>query len=323
MARFLLQRLFTSILSVIGATAIIFVLIHQHNDPRELFVPDSGYGITQEQWDRLGERLGFNDPAWLQYFKWMGKTLRGDLGISLGRNRPVTEVLGTRIGATVQLAIGGWIFAILVGVPMGVLAAVKRGTFWDYIGRFIAVIGQGAPPFVVGIILILVFSVWMNQWGWTWIALPAGTRPKDFNWTFFILPSVTLGWPAAAGLMRLTRSAMLEVLDSEFVKMARAKGVNGRTVIWKHAFRNSLIPPLTSALIIFSNWLHGALVVETVFAWPGVGYVALFESVNANDFPLLLGSVFIYIMLFLVFALMADMLYAVIDPRIKLGYRAR
>ncbi len=320
MARFLLQRLITSVISIFGATVIIFFLTQLHYDPRELFIPDSGYGLTEEQYENLSKRLGFDKHPVIQYLSWIGRTLRGDLGVSLIRQQPVAQILGGKIGATVQLAIGGWIFAIMLGVPMGVLAAVKRATAWDYIGRFFAITGQGAPPFVVGIILILIFSVWARN---TFLALPAGTRPANFDWKFYILPCVTLGWPAAAGLMRLTRSAMLEVLDSEFVKMARAKGVTTKSVVWKHAFRNSLIPPLTSALIIFSNWLHGALVVETVFAWPGVGYVALFESVNGNDFPLLLGAVFIYIMLFLVFALMTDLLYALIDPRIKLGQRAR
>jgi peptide/nickel transport system permease protein len=320
MGRFLLQRLITSLISIFGATVIIFTMIQLHNDPRELFVPDSGYGITQEQWDRLGERLGFNKPLWLQYFTWVGRTSRGDLGVSLAKQQPVSSILGRKIGATAQLAVGGWVFAILVGIPMGVLAAVRRATFWDYVGRSFAVMGQGAPPFLVGIVLILVFAVWMRD---TFLALPAGTRPQSFDVRYYILPCVTLGWPAAAGLMRLTRSAMLEVLDSEFVKMARGKGVNMRQVIWKHAFRNALIPPMTSALIIFSNWLHGALVVETVFSWPGIGFVALFEAVNTNDFPLLLGSVFIYILMFLVFALLADILYALIDPRIKLGHRAR
>ncbi len=320
MGRFLLRRLVTSIISVLGATIIIFSLIQLHSDPRELFVPDSGYGISQEAWDNLGKKLGFDKPLPVQYVVWVGRLLRGDLGVSLSKQRPVLEVLGSRIGATIELAIGGWIFAVIVGVPLGVLAAVRRGTVWDYIGRFFAIMGQGAPPFVVGIILILIFSVWAKD---MFFALPAGTRPPSFNITFYILPSITLGWPAAAGLMRLTRSAMLEVLDSEFVKMARAKGVDRRSVIWKHALRNSLIPPLTSALIIFSNWLHGALVVETVFAWPGVGFVALFESVYNNDMPLLLGAVFVYILMFLAFALIADILYAVIDPRIKLGGKAR
>ncbi|MSQ07984.1 MAG: ABC transporter permease [Dehalococcoidia bacterium] len=320
MGRFLLQRLFTSLISVIGATVIIFSLIQLHSDPRQLFVPDGGYGITEAQWERLGEKLGFNDPVPVQYVKWIGRTIRGDLGVSLAQQRPVSQVLSRKIGATLQLALGGWAFAIIVGIPLGVLAAVKRATFWDYLGRMFAVFGQGAPPFLVGIVLILVFAVWLRNTPFT---LPAGTRPQDFDFRYYILPSITLGWPAAAGLMRLTRSSMLEVLDSEFVKMARGKGVSYQTVIWKHAFRNALIPPLTSALIIFSNWLHGALVVESVFAWPGIGFVALFTAVNDNDFPLLLGSVFIYVLMFLVFALLADIMYALVDPRIRLGRRSR
>ncbi len=320
MGRFLLQRLFTSLISVIGATVIIFSLIQLHSDPRQLFVPDGGYGITEAQWERLGEKLGFNDPVPVQYVKWIGRTIRGDLGVSLAQQQPVSQVLSRKIGATLQLALGGWAFAIIVGIPLGVLAAVKRATFWDYLGRVFAVFGQGAPPFLVGIVLILVFAVWLRNTPFT---LPAGTRPQDFDFRYYILPSITLGWPAAAGLMRLTRSSMLEVLDSEFVKMARGKGVSYQTVIWKHAFRNALIPPLTSALIIFSNWLHGALVVESVFAWPGIGFVALFTAVNDNDFPLLLGSVFIYVLMFLVFALLADIMYALVDPRIRLGRRSR
>jgi peptide/nickel transport system permease protein len=158
--------------------------------------------------------------------------------------------------------------------------------------------------------LILLFAVIL---GW----FPAGTRPENFSIKHYILPCITLGWPAAAGLMRLTRSAMLEVLDSEFVKLARAKGVKGTRVIWKHAFRNALIPPLTSALFLMAAYLNGALVVESVFSWPGIGWIALNRAVYDNDFPLLLGCVFIFISIYVVMALIADLLYAFIDPRIR------
>ena len=134
MASFLGQRFFSSLISVVGATLAIFILVQFHNDPRELFIPDSGYGITQEQWDKLGERMGLNDPLWKQYVTWIGRTLRGDLGISLARDRAVLDLIKGKIGATVQLAVGGWIFAIFLGIPMGVLAAVPRGSFWAYFG---------------------------------------------------------------------------------------------------------------------------------------------------------------------------------------------
>ena len=312
MFNFLARRFLSSLISVIGATVAIFVLIQFHNDPRELFVPDSGYGISQEQWEALGERMGLNDPLWKQYVDWVGRVLRGDLGVSLARDRAVTELLGGKIGATVQLAVGSWIFAIALGIPMGVLAAVKRGTLWDYIGRGLAIVGQAAPPFVTALVAIWIFAVWL-EW------LPAGGRSPEFNWKEYILPCTALGWGAAASLMRLTRSSMLEVLDSEYIRLARAKGVNWNWVIYKHALRNALIVPVTSALLTFSGWLNGALVVEIVFSWPGIGYEALYRAVNDNDFPLLLGTVFIFILIYLVFATLADIAYTIIDPRVRIG----
>ncbi len=315
MANFLARRFLSSLVSVVGATIAIFVLIQFHSDPRELFIPDSGYGITQEQWEALGARMGLDDPLWKQYITWMGNTLRGDLGVSLARDRAVVDLIKGKIGATVQLAIGGWIFAIALGIPMGVLAAVKRGTFWDYFGRGLAIVGQAAPPFVTALVAIWVFAVWLD-----W--LPAGGRSPDFNWKEYILPCMALGWGAAASLMRLTRSSMLEVLDSEYIRLARAKGVDWNWVIYKHALRNALIAPVTSALLVFSGWLNGALVVEIVFSWPGIGYDALFRAVNDNDFPLLLGTVFIFILIYLVFATVADIAYTLIDPRVRLGSSA-
>ncbi|MBN4064436.1 ABC transporter permease [Dehalococcoides mccartyi] len=315
MANFLARRFLSSVISVIGATMAIFVLIQFHNDPRQLFVPDSGFGITEEQWIALGDRMGLNDPLWKQYVNWMGRTLRGDLGVSLARDRAVTDLIKGKIGATIQLAVGGWIFAILLGIPMGVLAAVKRGTFWDYFGRSVAIVGQAAPPFVTALVAIWIFAVWL-EW------FPAGGRSPDFQWKEYILPCVALGWGAAASLMRLTRSSMLEVLDSEYIRLARAKGVVWNWVIYKHALRNALIAPVTSALLVFSGWLNGALVVEIVFSWPGIGYDALFRAVNDNDFPLLLGTVFIFILIYLVFATLADIAYTLIDPRVRLGNSA-
>ena len=315
MVNFLARRFFSSLISVIGATIAIFILVQFHNDPRELFVPDSGYGITEEQWAALGERMGLNDPLWKQYLNWIGNTLRGDLGVSLARDRAVLDLIKGKIGATIQLAVGGWIFAILLGIPAGVLAAVKRGTFWDYFGRGMAIVGQAAPPFVTALVAIWFFAVTLD-------VLPAGGRSPDFNWKEYILPCMALGWGAAASLMRLTRSSMLEVLDSEYIRLARAKGVGWNIVIYKHALRNALIAPVTSALLVFSGWLNGALVVEIVFSWPGIGYDALFRAVNDNDFPLLLGTVFIFILIYLVFATIADIAYTLIDPRVRLGNSA-
>lgn len=313
MFRFLAGRIFTSLISVFGATLAIFILVHANpKDPREIFVPQSGYGLTRESWNRLGDRLGFDKPAPVQYVEWLSRVFRLDFGVSLGLQVDVWDIIKGRLGATVQLGIGGWLIAVLMGIPTGVIAAVWRGGVFDYISRFVALVGQAAPPFVTGIVMIWLLSV---NLGW----FPAGGRnPHEFNFGEYVLPCLALGWGSAAGLMRLTRSSMLEILDSEFVKMARAKGVGNTTVIFKHALRNALIAPITSMLLLFAGFLNGALVVEIVFSWPGIGQVALQDAVQNNDFPLLLGTVIVFLMYFLVFATVADILYTVIDPRVRL-----
>lgn len=327
MLRFLAGRVFTSLVSVFGATLAIFILVHVNpKDPREIFVPQSGYGLTQESWNRLGDRLGFDKPAPIQYIEWLGRVFRLDFGVSLGLQIDVWDIIKGRLGATVQLGVGGWLIAVLMGIPTGVIAAVWRGGFFDYLARFVALVGQAAPAFVTGIVMIWIFSVTLNgitddnPFSFMRIfAMPAGGRtPDELRWKEYVLPCLALGWGSAAGLMRLTRSSMLEILDSEFVKMARAKGVGNTTVIFKHALRNALIAPITSMLLLFAGFLNGALVVEIVFSWPGIGQVALQDAVQNNDFPLLLGTVIVFLMYFLVFATVADILYTVIDPRVRL-----
>ena len=312
MQRFLIRRALFIVISLFGATIVIFSMTRLAHDPRELFVPDTGYGMSEEQWEALGDRMGFNKPIPVQYLLWVGKLLRGDFGTSIHQELEVRDIIASKMGATIQLAVGGWVFAILVGVPLGVAAATSRGTVWDYLSRGFALFGQALPQFWTGIMAILIFAV-LLQW------LPARTRGDDsgFHVKYYILPSIVLGWPAAAGIMRLTRSAMLEVLDSEFVKLARAKGLGRFQVIWKQALKNALIPPLTSALLLMAGYLNGALVVETVFSWPGIGWIALNKAVYDNDFPLLQGTVFVFILFYLFFAVVADILYAMIDPRIR------
>lgn len=306
-------RIVTSLISVLGATLAIFILVHVNpKDPKQIFVPDSGYGLTQENLDNLAERLGFNKPAPIQYLEWLSRVFRLDFGVSLGLQYGVWDIVKGKMGATVQLGVGGWLIAVLIGIPTGVVAAVWRGGVFDYLARFMALIGQSAPPFVTAIVLIWILSVELDLF-------PAGGRTPDrFEFREYILPCFALGWGSAAGLMRLTRSSMLEILDSEFVKMARAKGVGYTKVIFKHALRNALIAPITSMLLLFAGFLNGALVVEIVFSWPGIGQVALQDAVQNNDFPLLLGTVVIFLVYFLVFATIADLLYTIIDPRVRL-----
>ncbi|MDP2949147.1 MAG: ABC transporter permease [Chloroflexota bacterium] len=310
MRRFLVRRLLFVIITFIGATVAMFSLTQLATDPRVLFVPRQGWGITQEQWDALTVRLGLDRPVVVQYFSWLGRMLKGDMGESLSQQQPVRQILMSKFGATLRLALAGWIIAVLIGIPTGVLAAVRRGTVWDYLGRSIAVFGQAMPPFWVGIMLMVLFGVVL---GW----LPTTGAGRGISIKHYILPAFTLGWYPAAALMRLTRSSMLEILDSEYVKFARAKGMGEWTVIWKHAFKNALIPPLTSSLLLMAGFLHGTLVVEYVFAWPGVARQALYYGVFTNDFPLLLGGVVVFVVIFLAFALVADIAYGFVDPRIR------
>ena len=303
------------LVSLIGATAIVFALSRMAGDPILLYAKPYGYGDTEKYLDELRKHLGLDQPLVVQYGKWVWHLMQGDLGLTLLSRRPVIDVINEKIWNTFQLAFTGWLFATVLGVPLGVLSAVKRGTFWDYIGRGFALFGQALPAFWVGVMLVLVFAV-------TWSILPAAFKaPTDdqygFHPEYFILPTITIGWGAAAGYLRITRSAMLEVLDSEFVKLARAKGAGTNAVIWKHAFKNALIPPLTVSALLLAGLMNGAVVAEVVFAWPGLGRIALVEAVNNNDFPLLTGAIFIFVIIYLVMNFVADMLYAWADPRIR------
>ena len=310
MGKFLTGRLLTSALSIIGATYFVFVLTLFHDDPTQLFIGENI--LDENSIALLRERFGLDQPWFIRYFVWFSSAVQGDFGESLGRSVPVISIIQDKFGATAQLAVGAWVFAIAIGIPAGVIAAVRRGGVTDYIARGLALFGQAAPGFVTALVLIWVFAV-LLQW------LPASNKPVDFDITFYILPSIALGWGATAGLMRLTRSAMLEVLDSEYIKLARVKGVGRVKVVTKHALRNSLITPVTSMLLLFSGWLNGALVIEIVFAWPGLGTEALQNAVNDNDFPLLMGTVFLFALIFLIFATIADILYTIIDPRVRLS----
>lgn len=310
MRRFLLRRLVFSVLSMIGATLIVFVLSRMAGDPILLYAKPSGYGMSEERIEELRNKLGLDKPLIVQYLVWVGQVVRGDFGRTLLAEQPVREVIWGKMGATAQLALAGWLVAVMIGVPVGVLSAVRRGTLLDYFARSFALFGQAVPSFWLGIVGVLIFSV---QLGW----LPSGFKGDGISIKHFIMPAFTIGLGAAAGYVRLTRSAMLEVLDSEFVKFARAKGVGIGVVVWKHAFRNALIPPLTLTALLLGNLLHGAVVAEVVFAWPGLGRVALVEAVWNNDFPLLTGAVFVFVAIFLALNLLADVLYVWIDPRIR------
>ncbi len=311
MARFLARRVLFAFLTLVFATALVFSLSRLAGDPLLLYAKPGGYGFTKEQEAALRKKLGLDKPVVMQYVIWLGLVTRGDFGKTILDEKPVLKVVTEKIPASAQLAVYAWTLATVVGIPIGVFAAVKRGSRWDYVARVFAIFGQALPSFWLGLILIFFFAV---EQGW----LPAGTRGDRgwLDWKYVVLPAVTLGWGAAASYMRLTRSSMLEVLDSEFIKLARAKGAGSRVVVWKHAFRNALIQPLTASAVILTSFLGGSIIVETIFAWPGMGR-QLITAINNNDFPVLMAFVLFYAALYVVANFLVDLSYGMIDPRIR------
>jgi len=315
MRRFLIRRLIFAVLSVFGASIVVFGLAHAKEDPVNLFIRADGYALAPEQIQAMKEKWGFDKPLVVQYFMWAGNMLQGDLGRSVEQGRKVIDILTDRWGATIQLAIVAWTFGTLTGIPLGVLSALKRGTGWDYLARGLALFGQSLPAFWIGIVGILIFAVFL---GWLPVATRGAGLPFFQQAKHYILPTLVLGWAPMAGYLRITRSAMLEVLDSEYVKLARAKGVSNSWVIWKHAFRNALIQPLTIAALLLAGYMDGAVLVEMVFAWPGVGRVAI-EAVNQNDFMIMTGAVLMFTLLHTGMSFASDLIYTLIDPRIRYG----
>ena len=307
MSRFVVRRLAYAVLVMLGVSLLVFGMSRSAGDPRNLYLNEYS-SPSSEDWKIMGEELGLDKPVVVQYALWVGRALKGDMGRSLSQAKNPLTVITERFGATAQLAGVSFFITVVVGVPLGVLSAVQRGTILDYLARGFAIFGQAVPPFWLGIVLVLIFAV---NLGW----LPTSRRG---DWTNLVLPAVTLAWPACAGMVRITRSAMLDVMDAPFVAMARAKGVGRSRVIWKHAFRNALIPPLTYATILIANFIIGAVVVETVFAWPGIGRLAAEGAFN-NDFPLVAALSIFFAFAFVTSSFVADIAYGLLDPRVRVS----
>lgn len=303
MQRFLMRRAILTVATLWLVSMLIFMMARIGGDPSTLLIDDYASAQTLQE---LRESLGL-DKSWPeQYWVFLKGALRGDFGISIVQKQPVGSLIAQRIGATLHLGLVAFLFSIAVGIPLGVLSSLKRGSLVDRLSKVVGLIGQSAPPFWIGIMLMFFFAVKLG-----WVA-PSGREEA----TSIILPAITLGWFNVAANMRLMRSAMLDVLDSEYIKLARAKGVSGNQVIWKHAFRNALIPPLTFAGITLGGLITGSLVAEVVFAWPGLGQLA-FLAVRDSDYPLLQGVVIAFAAAYLATAFLVDIIYAYIDPRIR------
>jgi len=303
MQRFLIRRVLLCFVTLLSVSLIIFILSRVSGDPRHIYLDDYS---TQADWEAMGVVLGLDKPYYQQYGIFLKDAFQGDFGNSVKEGRPVLDVILERAPATLLLGSVAFAISLAVGVPLGILSATRRSSNIDRLGKTVSLIGQSTPPFLLGLILMFIFAV---QLDWT---PPYGKE----NWNSILLPAITLGWFYAAANLRLVRSSMLDVLDSEYIRLARAKGASYRVVILKHALRNALIPPLTFAGVTLGALVTGSLVVETVFAWPGLGRLAI-EALFAFDYPLLQGVVITFTLLYVLASLTVDVLYAYIDPRIR------
>ena len=303
MQRFLVRRFLITIVTLVAVSIIIFVMARVSGDPRTMILGDF---TTEEQYELVGKKLGLDKSYFEHYWIFIKDLAKGDFGQSIKENRPAGDVIWERFVATFELGGAAFLFSIVVGIPLGILSAVRRGGVMDNFGKMIALIGQSAPSFWLGIMLIFLFAVRLE-----WVP-PSGRQ----DWNSIILPAITLGWFFVAANMRLVRSAMLDVLDSEYIKLARAKGVSTYSLIWKHAFRNAIIPPLTFAGVTLGNLVAGSITTELVFAWPGLGLLAI-NATLGSDYPVLQGVVIIFTLLYVGAAFLVDVLYAYVDPRIR------
>ena len=303
MQKFLVRRLVIAVITVVAVSLLIFVMSRISGDPRHVYLDDYS---TQEDWDRMGAALGLDKPYYQQYGIFLQGAIVGDFGESVKEGKPVMEVIIERLPATFQLAFAAFALSLVIGIPLGVFSAISRGSFLDQFGKLLSLVGQSAPPFWLGIMLMFFFAV---KLGW----VPAYGRQ---DWNSIVLPAVTLGWFYVAANLRLVRSAMLDVLDSEYIRLARAKGVSRKGILFKHALRNALIPPLTFAGVTLGALVTGSLVTETVFAWPGLGQLAV-QALFASDYPLMQGVVIVFTLMYVAAAFTVDLLYAYIDPRIR------
>ena len=303
MGRFVFQRFVQSIIMVVLVATFVFFLGRLTGNPVDLILPEDS---TPEDRVEMIKTLGLDRPIHEQFLIFAANALRGDLGTSIRFHEPAVELFFSRLPNTLYLSVPAMLVAVLMAVPLGVISALRRGGLIDKISGTIAVLGIATPNFWLGILLIFVFSV---QLGW----LPSGRMGGLAN---YVLPSITLGTFLVAGFMRLIRSSMLEILDSEFVKLARIKGLSETSVIWKHSLRNALIPVLTLWGVFMAGLVTGAIVTETVFAWPGIGRLT-YESVIYRDFPLLQAVIIMAAVMIVFINLIVDILYAYVDPRIR------
>ena len=305
MQRYIARRFLQSLLAIWVMSLVVFTLARFSGNPLDVMLPMEA---TQEDYERVSKHWGLDQPLYTQYAIFLGRALKGDFGTSWKwPGRSAMDLVWERLPATLQLAGFALLVSVLIALPVGVLSAVKKGTVWDTAATVIALLGQSLPGFWLGIVLMWIFAVHL---GWFPTSGQGGIQ-------YMILPAITLGWFQVAAIMRLVRSSMLEVLDTEFVKLTRIKGLAEWKVVWKHCLRNAAIAPLTYFAIIAGVLLTGSVVTESVFSWPGTGLLVI-DAVRARDFQVVQAVVIVFAGIFILTNLLVDILYAYLDPRIRL-----
>lgn len=303
MLRFFVVRTAEALLTLAILSFVVFISVHLTGDPAAyLLGPQAG----TTEYEILKHNMGLDQPLPVQYIHFLANALHGDLGRSHITGRQATDLLLERLPATLELALAAFALTLVVGIPLGILSAVRRGSWIDRIAKFFAIAGTSAPNFWVAIMAILVFGA-----GLKW--LPTYGRG---DLAHLILPAAVLSWHGLAGMVRLGRSSMLEVLDSEYVKFARIKGLAERQVVYKHAFRNAIIPLITFSGLAFAQLLNGSVAIEAIFAWPGIGRLML-QGINQRDFPIVQATVLASSFFYIVTSLIVDVLYGFLNPRIR------
>ncbi len=303
MLRYIFKRLWHTVYVIVGISMISFFFVHLSGDPVMLMLPGDA---SDQEIEELREQLGFNDSIPEQYGRFAYNAVQGDLGNSLYFNAPVIKIVLERLPASLELAIAAMFVALAVGIPLGIISAVRHGSMLDMGSMLVALFGLSMPHFWLGIMLMLFFSVFL---GW----LPTSGRGTLAH---LIMPALSLGLPLMAMFARLTRSVMLEVLNLDYIRTARAKGLRETIVISKHALKNALIPLVTVAGMQFSAILGGTVIIETVFAWPGLGRLVV-QAIFRRDYPLVQGIVFVLALIFVGMNLIVDILYVYLDPQIS------
>src|SRR2546430_9298735 len=306
MHAYVLRRIWQSAVTLVGVSILVFVILRVlPGDPAKMLCPE---GAPESAVEALNRPLGLREPLWVQYGIFLRSVVRGDFGQSFQYRSPALRVVVERVPATIQLALCAMALTVLVGVSIGVVAAVRQGTAYDYAGTALAVLGQSLPNFWLGIMLILLFGVTL-RW------LPTSGFQ---GWSYLVLPSITLAAFPTALLARLTRSSLLEILGQEYIRTGRAQGLGEWAVIWRHAPRNAMMPALTVLGLQIGTLLGGAVITESIFAWPGMGKLVV-DAIFFRDFPVVQTVLIISATIFVVINLLIDVLYTMLDPRIRYG----